>query len=229
VVRPQADPSPLRSDIAAFVGPTRRGPIGVPVRVEGWREYVRAFGDLDRDLDTPYAIRGYFENGGEVAWIVRLAAPGANVSTATWTAKGLGGLGFGVFRISAASPGSWSRGTRVALRYRGRTPTGAPTVDVSIRTGGNETEEHRAIPAADFVARLRAQSRLVTVEQIGAVAPSTPRGFATDTVTLDSAGAAASPELEDYLDAIGAVIDIPEAAIVGFPSSTRSARSPRRA
>ncbi len=215
-IRPQADPSPLRSDVAAFVGPTRRGPIGVPVRVEGWREYVRAFGQLDRELDTPYSIRGYFENGGDVAWIVRLAAPGATVSSATWTAKGLAGLGFGVFQISAATPGSWSHNTRVTLRYRGRTPTGAATVDVSIRTA-DETEEHRAIPAANFAAQLRARSQLVTIEQVGAVAPSTPRGFATDIVTLGIGGAAGLPELEDYLDAIGTLLDVPEAALVAFP------------
>jgi len=124
-VLPRGEPSPLRSDVAAFVGPTRRGPVGVPTRVTGWREYCREFGALDRDLDMTYAIRGYFENGGDVAWIVRLAAPTPTRSAATWVAAGLAALGNGVFRIAAASPGAWSRGARVALRYRGRTATGA--------------------------------------------------------------------------------------------------------
>ena len=67
VVRPPPDVSPLRSDIAGFAGPTRRGPIGEPVRVDGLRDYLRVFGDLARDHDTTYAIRGYFENGGATA------------------------------------------------------------------------------------------------------------------------------------------------------------------
>ncbi|HXU34215.1 MAG TPA: phage tail protein, partial [Thermoanaerobaculia bacterium] len=67
VPRPTA-PSPLRSDVAGFLGRTRRGPVGVPVRVEGYRAAVREFGGLDGEAVTSYAIRGYFENGGEVAW-----------------------------------------------------------------------------------------------------------------------------------------------------------------
>lgn len=215
-VRPAADPSPLRSDVAAFVGPTRRGPIGVPTRVVGWRDYVRIFGGLDRDLDTPYAIRGYFDNGGDVAWIIRLAAPGAETSSATWTASGLAALGDGLFRISAASPGSWSRGTRVSLLYRGRTATGTSTLDVSIRTS-DETEDHRAIPATELVTRIAADSELIRIEQIGTAAPATPRAFASELVVLDQSGTASGPQLEDYSDAIGMLVDVPEAAIIAFP------------
>lgn len=215
-VRPPADPSPLRSDVAAFVGPTRRGPIGVPTRVEGWREYVQVFGDLERDLDMPYAIRGYFENGGEIAWIIRVAAPGATTSTTTWMAKGLAALGNAIFQISAATPGSWSRNTRVSLRYRGRTVTGTSTVDVSIRASG-ETEELRAIPAVDLVTHIASASRLIRIQQIGTAPPATPRSFATDTVVLDQSGSAQPPQFEDYLDAIDMLLDVSEAAIVAFP------------
>ena len=69
---PPAEPSPLRSDIAGFVGRTRRGPTGKPVRVTGWREYLILFGGLTAKADTPFALRGYFENGGDVAYVVRL-------------------------------------------------------------------------------------------------------------------------------------------------------------
>lgn len=215
-VRPPPEPSPLRSDVAAFGGPTRRGPIGVPTRVEGWREYLREFGGLDRELDTPYAIRGYFENGGEVAWIIRLATPRASVSSAIWSAKGLAALGNSVFRISAATPGPWSRGARVTLRYRGRTATGTATLDISIRTA-DETEEHRAIPASTLIEQINTASRLIRIEWIDHVAPATPRAFATEQITLDQAGAVEPPAQEDYFDAIGLLTDVPEAALVAFP------------
>lgn len=217
-VRPSGDVSPLRSDVAAFAGPTRRGPVGVPTRVTGWREYSREFGALDRDLDMTYAIRGYFENGGDVAWIVRLAAPIPTVSAATWSAAGLAALGNGVFRITAASPGAWSRGARIALRYRGRTATGTASLDISIRTA-DEVEEHRAIPAADLIDRIAADSRLIAIEQTASGPATTPRGFASDLVTLDTSGAAAAPQLEDYLQAIDRLVDVPEVAIVAFPQA----------
>jgi phage tail sheath protein FI len=214
--RPPPEPSPLRTDVAAFVGPTRRGPIGVPTRVEGWRDYLREFGGLDRDLDTPYAIRGYFENGGEVAWIARMATPRSSVSSATWVATGLAALGNRMFQVSAASPGSWSRGTRITLRYRGRTATGAATLDLSIRTS-DEVEEHRAIPAADFVAQINAVSRLIRIASIDAIAPATPRAFATVRLVLDQAGAVEPPAPEDYFDAVDNIAEVPEAALVVFP------------
>ena len=186
------------------------------MRVEGWREYARVFGDLDRDLDTPYALRGYFENGGQVAWVIRVAAPNAVASSKTWSATGLAALGDGIFRISAATPGTWSRNARVSLRYRGRTPTGTATVDISTRTT-DESEELRSLVATDLVAQVAARSRLIAIEQIGTTGPSTPRGFATDTVVLDQSGFAGAPQFEDYLDAVDQLLDIPEAAIVAFP------------
>jgi hypothetical protein len=216
VARPPVEPSPLRSDVAAFIGPTRRGPVGVPTRVDGWREYRREFGDLDRELDNTYAIRGYFENGGEVAWIVRTAPPRWTVSETTWTAKGLAALGFGTFRVSAASPGPWSRGARISILYRGRTPTGTATLDLTIRTQ-DETEEHRAIPARELVDYLRTKSKLIRVELTGSVTPTTPRAFASETLVLDTAGGIEPPAVEDYLDAIALVMDVPEVALIACP------------
>lgn len=76
-VRPAAArPDPLRSDVAGFIGRTERGPVGVPVRVEGWRAFTRIFGGRLADGPvTPHALYGYFANGGEVAWVVRVAEP----------------------------------------------------------------------------------------------------------------------------------------------------------
>jgi len=215
-VRPPPEPSALRSDVAAFVGPTRRGPVGVPTRVEGWREYLREFGQLDRELDTPYAIRGYFDNGGQVAWIVRLATPRWQVSSSRWDARGLAELGDSVFRIDAASPGAWSHRARITVRYRARTSTGVPTVDMTIRTD-DETEDHRGIPARDLVAHIASGSKLIQLVWVGHAPAATPRAFAIEQITLDQAGAVELPVKEDYFDAITALAEVPEVAIVAFP------------
>ncbi|NBH11727.1 phage tail protein, partial [Amycolatopsis sp. SID8362] len=62
---------PLRTDVAVFLGRTRRGPVGVPVRVESWNDVVGAFGPPDGTSATPYALRGFFENQGRAAWVLR--------------------------------------------------------------------------------------------------------------------------------------------------------------
>lgn len=63
--------SALRSDIAGFFGRARRGPLDHPVRIESWREFEEHFGGLDPDFPMTFALRGYFANGGEIAWVHR--------------------------------------------------------------------------------------------------------------------------------------------------------------
>src|SRR5262245_26287494 len=141
------DPSPLRSDVAGFLGSTRRGPVATPVRVEGWRAYLERFGGLRADADTTYGIRGYFNNAGQVAHVIRLCGPAAQTAAATWTVGDLdpithewkpsaparGGFAAASYLVRAADPGTWARGTRVMFSYRLTGPSGQPEVDVTVR------------------------------------------------------------------------------------------------
>ena len=214
-VRPPPDESPLRTDVAAFAGATHRGPIGVAIRVEGWRGYVREYGGLDRALDLPYAVRGYFDNGGQVAWIVRLAGP-ATAATAAWDARGLADLPSDRLRIDAASPGAWSEGLRVAITYRGRTATGQPTVDLRIRARDGEVEELRAIGAGELIDRVAAQSRMIRIAALPPGPAQPARAFAALTLVL-SGGAEVAPGAADYGTALDRLDELPEVALVALP------------
>jgi hypothetical protein len=141
-VPPASAPSPLRSDVAGFLGPTRRGPTAAAVRVEGWRQYLRSFGGLARELHTPYAIKGYFDNGGQVAYVVRVAGPRATPSTARWTVGAVAANGFAstAYDVTASSTGAWAAGGKVTLRYRRLGLLGRPEVDVTVDIAGEPTE-----------------------------------------------------------------------------------------
>src|SRR5882757_2734627 len=89
-VRPPAEPSPLRSDVAGFFGKTSRGPVGAATRVEGWREYADLFGGLVSNALTPYAVRGYFDNLAQTAYIFRTLGVGSKTASGTWNVSGLG-------------------------------------------------------------------------------------------------------------------------------------------
>lgn len=85
---PQARPvAPARTDVAAFVGIAERGPLGTPVRVTSFKEFVRAFGTFYAPGYLAFTVRAFFENGGIAAWIVRAAAPaiGTSVTSAAGT------------------------------------------------------------------------------------------------------------------------------------------------
>ena len=63
----------VSTSVAAFVGKTKRGPVGKAVRVLGFADYERRFGGLASGSETSYAVRQFFLNGGTEAWIVRIA------------------------------------------------------------------------------------------------------------------------------------------------------------
>lgn len=222
-VRPPPEPSALRSDIAAFACATRRGSVGLPVRVEGWREYCREFGALDERFDGTYAIRGYFENGGEVAWIVRLA-PDASPATSSTGLPALSAVFGATIALQAASPGTWCTRCRVKFTYRGRTASGKATVDVEVRTD-DEREDHRGIvvgthPAPNLdllVEHLERESRLVHLRRVSPAVAMPQSVFLIEEAVLDQPGTESVASHHDYLSALDLLRDVPEPALVSLP------------
>jgi hypothetical protein len=149
------DAEPLRTDVAAFLGRLRRGPVGTPVRVESWNDVVAVFGPPDGAFATPYALRGFFENGGRTAWVLRVSGPATTART-RWPAGALNGLAATGYQVVATSPGAWANGARVAIRYQASTVAGPPTVGVRVMLPGEPPETFPGVPLADVADRLTA-------------------------------------------------------------------------
>jgi phage tail sheath protein FI len=71
-----------RSDVAGLVGVAGRGPVGAAVAVESWRQFETAFGGLHPHGLLGYAVKAFFDNGGERCHVVRVAAPPTSVLSA---------------------------------------------------------------------------------------------------------------------------------------------------
>jgi hypothetical protein len=174
-VRPPAEPSPLRTDIAGFFGKTRRGPVGRAVRVEGWRESLSVFGDLTQGAMTPYALRGYFDNGGEAAYVVRLLGAASTPAAGSWTAgtfdaasgklgadwPGASGLQAIRFTVVASSPGDWANDTRVTIRYWAKGPSGQPEMELEVAPPNETVELLTGLDPKNIVDEVNAQSDYV--------------------------------------------------------------------
>ncbi len=97
----------LRTDIAAFVGIARRGPLDMPVPVESFRQFQAHFGEFTGAGYLAYAVRGFFENGGRRCWVVRVAnrddIGGAQAAAATLADV----AGRPALQVEASSPGTW--------------------------------------------------------------------------------------------------------------------------
>jgi hypothetical protein len=201
---------PLRTDVAVFLGRTRRGPVGRPVRVESWNDVVGAFGPPDGTSATPYALRGFFENDGRTAWVLRVSGP-ATPASALWTDD---------YLVVAASPGAWANGGRVSVRYRASSVAGPPAVTVRVLVPGEPAETFAGLAPEEVVDRLTASHliRLVPADPERPVRPIPPDAPLSMSWDLTLAGGTDSPPgRADYASAVTAQADLPEPALVALP------------
>lgn len=56
---------------AGFIGVAERGPINEPVKITTWDQFKATFGGSVPGFYLWYAVRGFFENGGQVCYVVR--------------------------------------------------------------------------------------------------------------------------------------------------------------
>ncbi|NOT28286.1 MAG: phage tail protein [Acidobacteria bacterium] len=191
---------------AGFVGLAERGPT-LPRLVTSWGDYLRWFGDTLDPLVSymPFGVRGFFDNGGQRAFIARVVGAGAapaGLDLATSVANN-------VLRITATGPGIW--GNHVLLRVQASTQNsanwfritllyyvnGIPTPFVDPLNPANQSNPQRREPDVledyDNLTALRGRSnfaeavinsasKLVQVEYVntggGAVAPGRPANTA---------------------------------------------------
>lgn len=71
-------PEPIEgvsTSTAGFVGETQRGLVeGQPTLVTSFPDFQRKFGGFVTGMDLAYAVRGFFDNGGRRAYIVRVSS-----------------------------------------------------------------------------------------------------------------------------------------------------------
>ncbi len=113
---------PIRLDIAGFVGVALRGPVDTPIPVTSWTDYQRRFGGFESpsgmdgpDRMLPYALQAFFDQGGDRAWVVRVAPPDGDGADAT--ARFTLAVAGSVLEIGAANEGSWSNTLRIRLEF----------------------------------------------------------------------------------------------------------------
>jgi Bacteriophage tail sheath protein len=124
---------PLRTDVAAFVGIARRGPLDVALPINSWRQFVSHYGDFTGAGYLGYAVRGFFENGGRRCWIVRVAsAAAASASVPALVQPTLVGPpppAQQAWDVRAWSPGVWGNDIEIEWRETHHAQTAAAPLD----------------------------------------------------------------------------------------------------
>jgi len=239
-----ADVAPLRSDVAGFVGRARRGPLGAAVRIETWRDFERIYGGLDSASHLGFAIRGFFENGGAAAHVVRVSRVVPGVRGAPSVARQETAVGVqsaapfvGAIGVRAATPGAWANGMRATFLYRralGGSGAVPPTLQIRVFPPGEREELIGPIPLdlrllaeepgdPDIDPLPRAVANRSQLIRVSAVSSDLARGIGIPPgrrvewrVRLESGGDAVAT-LADYRDALGVLCELPEPALLAFP------------
>lgn len=162
VDRAAFDAAPLRTDIVGFVGQAQRGPLDVAVPIRGWREFEATFGAGGL---LAQAVRAYFANGGNLAYVVRVGRHEWPIGSAQLA----GAEGQWPLWVEATSVGTWSGGARIELsvkRATGRQLTSWVRVHLA---GEVDSEEAIALDAAGREWTVAGgRFRLVSEEPLGA-------------------------------------------------------------
>ena len=136
----------VSTSTAGMAGQTERGPM-VPRPVTSWTEYQRWSGGFFDRVPTanaarflPYAVRGFFENGGQRLFIARVTPAGAATALADLP------CGSGTAIVTAIGPGVWGNGILVRVRDASLAVPGTATADwfrltlLYYRNGGVEPD-----------------------------------------------------------------------------------------
>jgi phage tail sheath protein FI len=97
----------VATSIAAFIGWAPQGPTNQAVLVQSFSDFGRQFGGLNSNSYLGYAVNQFFGNGGQQAYIVRLAWTDAK----TAFAPNIGGT----LTLYATSPGAWGNNLQVSV------------------------------------------------------------------------------------------------------------------
>ncbi|MDF2177345.1 phage tail sheath subtilisin-like domain-containing protein [Aliiglaciecola sp. CAU 1673] len=100
----------VATSVAAFVGAANRGPVGAPILVGKFEDYVQTFGNIASEQDAMgLAVMAFYLNGGKAAYICRLAGAGHAAAEATFDGDdGGGGAATDLLTVTASSPGTWA-------------------------------------------------------------------------------------------------------------------------
>lgn len=113
----------LPTAVLGAVGLTERGPVGKAVLVTSFEEFVETFGGFTPNSDLALAAHGFFENGGQILWVVRtvhytdINTPASKTSAAaTLTLNDRGGMApLATLRIDAKWDGAYANDIRAVI------------------------------------------------------------------------------------------------------------------
>lgn len=222
----------VSTSTAGFLGETERGPT-TPRLITSWLSYQRIYGGLMADNQyLPFAVQGFFDNGGKRCYIGRIVKAGADPAE-----LGLKTNGSNALTVKAIGEGVW--GNRIAVLLE---PASIKGFKISVFYWRNELPKELFNPVKDtkttprpsitevfdnvkvditspdyYETKVNGISNLIVLSKMGSDSGSEPDPFFDDKVNEGTAAgivknkiildAAASTEKDAYIDMFIEIID----------------------
>lgn len=96
---------PQQNTVPVFVGFAQRGPVDSPQPIVNWGQFVDIFGDFLPQSYLAYSVFGFFENGGQYCYVVRVADETADAASLVIFDQ----HDHAIIKIRAINEGKWGR------------------------------------------------------------------------------------------------------------------------
>ncbi|HMV67487.1 MAG TPA: phage tail sheath subtilisin-like domain-containing protein [Myxococcota bacterium] len=176
----------VSTSTAGFVGRAKIGPVGTPTLVTSFTQFVREFGEpysgpsADAGEFLGHAVRGFFDNGGKRAYIVRflkndaiaaqVPAPGGTTVTLTFVAPAAStsltrGLVLKLAKGQTVPSANYVNGTPVTLKLnslRGLFPSAVAANRISIQARQSESHAWAVLESGINITSIDAAAGTIT-------------------------------------------------------------------
>ena len=192
--------------VAAFVGLAEKGPVNEPTLVTNWTQFVNTFGDFTEGSYLAHAVYGYFQNGGTIAYIVRIggeagSAPAARGELTAGEGKQL------PYRVQAIEAGTAGNDVSVEIQHPQGEGASDDNFTIVVKKGGKVEETHADLSTKkgkqNAVQVVNQASKLIRLEE--ATSGGQLERPAAGNVSLAGGSASAAPASVDAADYVGDV------------------------
>jgi hypothetical protein len=170
--------------VAAFVGLAPGGPVNTPMRISNWTQFAKIYGDpVNADngpfMDGSYlahSIYGFFQNGGNLCWVVRVGSGSNGDSRARAALPAASDKTIEAFRAESLEGVTEPVTVEVAEEPEIAGKDGDATYKLVV-TAGDQTESHEGLSLkkgrTNIATKVNASSKLIRIVDVSASLPDT--------------------------------------------------------
>jgi phage tail sheath protein FI len=233
----------VSTSVAAFVGLAPGGPVNVPMQISNWSQFSRIYCDPSTPDNGPFmegaylahSVYGFFMNGGNLCWVVRVGAEGNGASAARAALPAATDKSIEALRATALDTAKDP--VSVEITEEPAAPGAAPDADPTYKvvvTSGADREEYPGVSlkkGRTYIAtKVNATSKLIKIEETGAALPDTKIATGKYSLTAPSVSPSeATPQQFEgdvaQRQGIGGLAAVDEISIVVVPDAMQFAKN----